>query len=149
MPESCLVPCTSCGALNRVPDHIEQGKAKCGKCSTVLNHKDPVHEVNGAVLAKAVLNSPIPVVVDFWAPWCGPCVGFAPTFKQYATAQRGKALFLKCDTEAHQDAGNRFGIRSIPTLIVFENEKEKARQSGALSYPHLEKWVAGQVTLNP
>jgi thioredoxin 2 len=147
MSESVLVPCGSCGALNRVPLQAEQGKAKCGKCSTGLNHLDSVHEVSGAALAKAILNSPIPVIVDFWAPWCGPCVGFAPTFKQFAGAYKGKALFLKCDTEANQDVGTRFGIRSIPTLIVFESEKEKARQSGALPYPHLEKWVGSQVNL--
>lgn len=143
--ETVLVPCASCGALNRVPLAAEQGKAKCGKCSQQLNHQEPVHEVSGAVLAKTILNSPIPVIVDFWAPWCGPCVGFAPTFKQFASAKKGKALFLKCDTEAHQDAGTRFGIRSIPTLIVFENEKEKARQSGALPYNQLEKWVGSLV----
>lgn len=147
MTQSVLVPCGSCGALNRAPVQAEAGKAKCGKCSAVLNHMDSVHEVSSQSLAKAILNSPIPVVVDFWAPWCGPCVGFAPTFKQFATTHRGKALFLKCDTEAHQDAGARFGIRSIPTLIVFEGEKEKARQSGALPYPHLEKWIGGFVQL--
>jgi thioredoxin 2 len=147
MADSVLVPCTSCGALNKVPVNAEQGKAKCGKCSHSLNHNDSVHEVNGTVLAKAILNSPIPVIVDFWAPWCGPCLGFAPTFKQFAAAYKGKALFLKCDTESNQDAGSRFGIRSIPTLIVFENEKEKARQSGALPYPHLEKWVGGHIKI--
>jgi thioredoxin 2 len=103
--------------------------------------------VSGAVLAKAILNSPIPVIVDFWAPWCGPCVGFAPTFKQFASTHKGKALFLKCNTEAHQDAGARFGIRSIPTLIIFEGEKEKVRQSGALPYPQLERWVSASVSL--
>jgi thioredoxin 2 len=147
MTQLVLVPCTSCGALNRAPFEAEAGKAKCGKCSTVLKHTDAVHEVSGQTLAKVVLNSPVPVVVDFWAPWCGPCLGFAPTFKQFASAHRGKALFLKCDTEAHQDAGAKFGIRSIPTLIVFEGEKEKARQSGALPYPHLEKWIGGLVQL--
>lgn len=146
--DSILVPCTSCGALNRVPESAEQGKAKCGKCSQPLNHKDPVHEVSGAILAKMILNSPIPVVVDFWAPWCGPCVGFAPTFKQFANAKKGKALFLKCDTEANQETGGRYGIRSIPSLIIFENEKEKARQSGALSLPQLEKWIGSFVELN-
>jgi thioredoxin 2 len=145
--ETVLVPCLSCGALNRVPESSQPTKAKCGKCSHALNHLEVVHEVSGSVLAKVVLNSPIPVIVDFWAPWCGPCVGFAPTYKQFATAKKGKALFLKCDTESHQDAGSRYGIRSIPTLVVFENEKEKSRQSGALPYPQLEKWVSGLVNL--
>lgn len=147
MQSSVLVPCLNCGSLNRVPEHVEAGKAKCGTCSTPLQHKEEVHAVSGAALAKAVLNSPIPVVVDFWAPWCGPCLGFAPTFKDYAKANLGKALFLKCDTEAHQDAGQRFAIRSIPTLIVFENEKEKARQSGALPLQQLDRWIRSHVQL--
>ena len=153
---SRIVPCLQCYSLNRVPVEATrpatpQGtvrpEAKCGKCQTPLDATREVFDVGTAALRKIVLNSPIPVLVDFWAPWCGPCVSFAPTFKHFAKDYAGQMIHLKLDTEANEDAGAAFNIRGIPTLILFKDEKEKARQSGAMPLPMLTQWVKGQVTL--
>jgi thioredoxin 2 len=142
-----IVPCPSCASLNRVPlapagDTSSSGAvAKCGKCKSNLDTKSAVFSVNTAGLQKIVLNSPIPVVVDFWAPWCGPCLGFAPTFQQQAESHNSKALYLKIDTEAQSDVGGVYNIRSIPTLIVFEGETEKSRQSGAMPLSSFRQWL--------
>lgn len=143
-----IVPCSSCTSLNRLPVHpAEALQAKCGKCHAALNARDNVFEVSAQALQKIVLNSPVPVVVDFWAPWCGPCLAFAPTFVHFAGQHPHQAIYLKCDTEAHPQAGTLYNIRSIPTLLVFENEKEKARQSGALPLPALKQWLGSQFPL--
>ncbi len=149
---SRIVPCTKCSSLNRIPleagTHASEGNtsiAKCGKCHAPLDSTATVFDVNTAGLRKIVLNSPLPVLVDFWAPWCGPCVSFAPTFKQFAKTNSNSLIHLKLDTEANPDAGAAFNIRSIPTLMLFENEREKARQSGALPLPMLTQWVRGLV----
>jgi len=143
-PPSRIVPCPQCSSLNRVPLSVASAQeAKCGKCKGTLDTKSAVFEVSTAALNKIVLNAPVPVVVDFWAPWCGPCVAFAPTYKHYAQNNSREALFLKLDTEAHQDAGSQFNIRGIPTLIFFQGEKEKARQSGAMPAPMLSQWIKG------
>ena len=144
--ETRIVPCPHCFSLNRIPLEVGAGgKASCGKCKGALD-ASWVFEVTTAGLRKIVLNAPIPVVVDFWAPWCGPCVGFAPTFQKYASQNPTQALFLKINTEAHQDSGSIFNIRSIPTLILFQNEKEKTRLSGALPLPMLAKWVQANIS---
>lgn len=139
---SKLVPCPTCAALNRVPlASIGQTEAKCGKCKTPLIANKSVYEVSGPALEKLIVNSPIPVVTDFWAPWCGPCLAFAPTFEQCANNHPGSALYLKLNTEDHPETSAKLGIRGIPTLIIFEGEKEKARQSGAMPMPQLKSWL--------
>ena len=144
--DSKITPCPQCASLNRIHFQTIQnnGIAKCGKCKAQLHSEKNIHSVNLEQVRKIILNSPLPVVIDFWAPWCGPCLSFAPTYEKYASQYPHDALYLKLDTEANSDAGAEFHIRSIPTLAVFMDEKEKARQSGALPLSSLKAWLNSQ-----
>jgi thioredoxin 2 len=134
--------CLSCGQLNRVPDSKLDAGAKCGKCSTALVPKDAI-EVNPAILEKASKNDDLPLVVDFWAPWCGPCKMMAPEFSKAAKKLNGKARLVKLNTQSHQSTGARYRIKGIPTMVAFERGKEKKRQSGALREGQIVGWVRG------
>ncbi|MDF4702055.1 thioredoxin TrxC, partial [Vibrio parahaemolyticus] len=111
--------CPSCGGLNRVPNERVAESATCGKCKSALLDGSPIEGTQDNF--SALLQSDMPVVVDFWAPWCNPCVGFAPVFSDVAHEQAGTARFVKIDTEAQQQLAAQFGIRSIPTIMVFKN----------------------------
>jgi len=100
-----------------------------------------INELSANGLQQLIAKSPLPVVVDFWAPWCGPCKAFAPIFLQAAQQMAGSFVFVKVNTEAHPLAGSTYQIRSIPTLAVFKNSLEKARISGALSLDDLQSWL--------
>jgi len=139
-----FLPCQSCYALNKVPQaRLEHGPV-CGKCKKSLEIS-PVYSVGRKALEAIVRSSPVPVLVDVWAPWCGPCLRFAPTFQDYAEQHADQALFLKLDSEAHQDAARSLRIQSIPTLLGFRQGKEVARQSGLLSYSQLGEWVRSKL----
>jgi len=134
------VVCPHCIKVNRIPKKEQYRKANCGHCKESLLNSAPI-EVDASKLDFFLANSDIPVVVDFWAPWCGPCLQMAPAFKEVSLAMALEVQFLKVDTQEQGDLGGRFMIQSIPTLVIFKDAQEKTRVSGALSSGRLESWI--------
>jgi len=134
------IVCPNCLSVNNVPKKDSYKKANCGKCKNSLLITKPI-DLNNSNFDEVVVNSDIPVIVDFWAPWCGPCKMMGPNFEKSATKFPLKALFTKVNTEDEQNLGARFGIRSIPTLIIFKDGKEVHRISGALDETNLSQLV--------
>ena len=134
------VVCPHCGQVNAIPLKASYNRANCGGCKGSLLETKPI-QLESSTFDHHLVNSDIPVVVDFWAPWCGPCRMMAPAFEEAAQAFALKARFAKLNTEEHQEPSARFGIRSIPTMIIFKNGKELDRVSGALSADQIRQWV--------
>ncbi len=132
--------CPHCQALNRIPDGKPAAQAKCGKCHTALFSGSPV-SVDQALFDRMLTKNDTPLVVDFWADWCGPCKMMAPAFEQAAAQIEPRARLLKVNTEQEQGLSARYQIRSIPTLMVFSSGKETARLSGALDQSSLLSWI--------
>lgn len=133
-----VVPCTACGKLNRVDLARQDANAVCGTCRAPLILDAPLM-LTDATFDNVVNASSVPVIVDFYADWCGPCKAMAPVFAELARRQHGKALVVKVDTERSPVVSSRFGIRSIPTLTVHRGGKEVARQVGAVPLATLEQ----------
>ncbi len=131
--------CPHCGQVNRLPD-VKAAEGRCGACRKPMFSSEPT-AVDLARLERFVARDQRPLLVDFWAPWCAPCRMMAPQFAAAARELEPDMRLLKLDTEADPDAGARFGIRGIPTLILFQNGREKARQSGALSSGDIVAWA--------
>jgi thioredoxin 2 len=124
------VACPHCGATNRVPATRLGEDPVCGRCGQALLDGQPV-ELSDANFDRVVAASDLPVVVDFWAPWCGPCRQMAPQFEQAARTLKGKALLVKVNSDDNPRTASRFGIRSIPTLVRLQRGSEVARAAGA------------------
>ncbi len=135
-----IVECPSCGQRNRTPFTATQ--TRCGKCKApIAPLAEPVEMSSAAAFDAAVAQSPLPVVVDFWAPWCGPCRMVAPELARVASAHAGEYLIVKVNTDAIPELGERFGIRSIPTMAVFNRGREVGRTTGARPAADIEAFV--------
>lgn len=140
MSDPLHIVCPTCDAVNRVPGERLNDISRCGRCREPLFSGGPV-EVDAESLERHIERNDLPVVVDFWAPWCAPCRSFAPTYAAAAERLEPRLRFLKLDTQSAPEAGARHGIRSIPTLAVFRGGREVARQAGALDPSSLQRWL--------
>ena len=134
-----LLSCPSCATTNRIPDARLHDDPLCAKCGTRLMAAEPV-DLTDAALPTFIARTELPVLVDFWAEWCGPCKSMAPHFAE-AARQLPAVRFAKVDSDAAPAASARYGIRSIPTLILFSGGGEVARLSGALPAAQLQSWI--------
>ncbi len=144
MSDAIQIVCAACGAVNRIPAGKPAKEAKCGRCGAKLFTGRPV-ELNDAIFQKFVTRTSIPVVVDFWAEWCGPCKMMAPEFAKAAEELEPQVKFAKLDTERNQVAAMQFGIRSIPTLMIFREGKVIAQQAGAMPASQIVQWVKSSI----
>ena len=142
MDQAKHVVCTACGAINRLATGHNATEAKCGKCAAALFTGEPA-EMSATRLERQIAKSDIPVLVDVWAPWCGPCRMMSPQFAAAASKAEPAMRFLKLNSDDAPELSTRLAIRSIPTMLLFQGGKEVARVSGAMSYNDILKWAEG------
>ena len=143
MSESLIVACPSCNTLNRAPrERLAAGGGKCGQCGAALFEGHPV-ALDDRGFDSHAAKSDVPLLVDFWAPWCGPCRSMAPQFEKAAATLEPAVRLAKVNTDEQQALAGRYGIQSIPTMVLFHHGREVARRSGAMSAAAIETWVRG------
>jgi thioredoxin 2 len=143
MPESLHVVCPHCDSTNRLPQERLAEAPRCGHCHEPLFAAGPT-ELTTARFRRHLSASDLPLVVDFWASWCGPCQMMAPQFAQAARELEPYVRMVKIDTDAESELASQYNIRSIPTLALFRGGREVARQSGALRAAEIVRWVKAQ-----
>jgi thioredoxin 2 len=139
------IVCPNCSAINRVPQDRPAKQARCGTCHQKLFSGKPV-TASTVTFERQITRNDIPVIVDFWAPWCGPCLAMAPAYERAAAELEPDFRLLKLNTEAEQSVAARYGIRSIPTLILFRQGREIARRAGASDAGGIVGWARAQMT---
>jgi len=140
MAETLHLVCSHCAAINRIPSLRLAEAPKCGQCHRSLFAGHPA-ELSSANFRRFIERNDVPVVVDFWAPWCGPCQMMAPEYSAAAAELEPKVRLAKLNTDAEPGLAGEFGIRGIPTLICFKSGREVARQSGAMRRPDIVRWA--------
>lgn len=140
MNDPLLVACSNCGAINRIPAARLNQMPNCGRCHAPLFTGHPV-ELDAAGFERHVDRSNLPVLIDFWAPWCAPCRMMAPQFVEAAVQLEPRVRLAKVNTETNPGLSARFGIRNIPTLILFRDGQELARQAGAMMRADIVRWA--------
>lgn len=144
MSDSSHIVCPHCAAINRIPNARLGDDPKCGRCHQPLFQAHPI-ELNAGNFQAHLSRNDIPLLVDFWAPWCGPCKMMGPAFEQAAAQLEPRVRLAKVNTEAEQMLGGQFNIRSIPTLALFQNGRELARQPGAMATDQIVAWTGQQL----
>ncbi|WP_422001290.1 thioredoxin TrxC [Reyranella sp.] len=143
MTDSVIVPCPACNTLNRAPrDKLAAGSGKCGQCGAPLFEGHPL-ALDAASFDTHAGKGDVPLLVDFWAPWCGPCKAMAPQFEKAAGRLEPGVRLAKVNTDEQQALASRFRIQGIPTMVLMHRGREIARQSGVMDAGRIESWVRG------
>jgi thioredoxin 2 len=141
----CRIVCPHCQVTNQLPEDRLSDRPHCGKCREALFGAAPP-ELSADAFERHLVRNDIPLLIDFWAPWCGPCRAMAPAFVEASAQLEPGVRLAKVNTDEQQAIGARYGIRSIPTMILFQGGEEVARHSGAMMTRDIVAWVGGQLT---